>query len=190
MSLNGNSKIVTYNKRYFSVNRIALLAVLTAFVTVGRLTFALPFLPNIQPMTAMLIIITLAIGTIDGLVVALLSLILTNTFLGMGPWLVMQILSFALIICLTALIKYFYNYGSLVNRLVFASWTGLVGLIYGLAISFLSFRLYGMSNFLVYYLNGVSFDVLHAVGNVIFFFLLEPIIVPLIQRRLPHDSLG
>lgn len=187
--MNGNLKTVTYNKSYFSVNRIALLAVLTAFVTVGRLAFALPFLPNIQPMTTLLIIITLTIGTLDGLVVALLSLILTNAILGMGPWMVMQILSFALLVGLTGLLKYVYHYGTLVNRLVFAAWAGLAGLIYGLVISFLSFRLYGMSNFLVYYLNGLSFDVLHAVGNSVFFFILEPIVVPVIRKGLTRSGL-
>ena len=108
MSLNGNSRIVSSNSSYFNVNRIALLAILTAFITVGRIGFALPFLPNIQPMTALLIIIALNIGIIDGLVVSVLSMFLTNLILSMGPWTIFQILSFALIILLTGILKYFY----------------------------------------------------------------------------------
>lgn len=90
MSLNGNSRIVSSNSGYFNVNRIALLAILTAFITVGRIGFALPFLPNIQPMTALLIIIALNIGVIDGLVVSVLSMFLTNLILSMGPWTMFQ----------------------------------------------------------------------------------------------------
>lgn len=187
--LNGDLRTVTSNSSYFTVNRIALLAVLTAFVTVGRLVFALPILPNVQPMTAMLILITLNIGVIDGLVVSVLSLLLTNLFLGTGPWTVMQMVSFALLILVTAILKYFYSYGKLLNRLAFTVWAGMAGLLYGLAITLMSYHLYGMNNFWIYYLNGIPFDTLHAVGNMIFFFILEPIIVPVIQRKFSNETI-
>lgn len=183
MSLSGDLKTVTSKSNYFNVNRMTLLAALTAFVTVGRLVFALPILPNIQPMTAMLIIITLNIGVIDGLIVSVFSLLLSNLFLGMGVWTIMQMLSFAVIIVLTAVLKYIYRFGSLRNRLIFTVWSGATGLIYGFMISVMSYYMYSLSHFLVYYLNGIPFDMLHAVGNVIFFFILEPIIVPLIQKK-------
>ncbi|MBG9982107.1 ECF transporter S component [Aerococcaceae bacterium DSM 111020] len=176
--------MVTSKKSYFTVKRIALLSVLTAFVTVGRLGFALPFLPNIQPVTTMLIIITLTIGTLDGLVVAVLSLILSNVFLGMGPWVIMQIVSFAVIVLLTALMKPLYRYGSIPHRTAFALWAGITGIIYGLVISYLNYLFYDMSSFLAYYLNGLYFDLLHGIGNAVFFFILEPIIVPIIRKQL------
>jgi len=174
---------VNKSSRYFSVKRIALLAIMTALTTVGRLVFSLPILPNIQPMTALLIIITLNIGIIDGLMVSVLSMLLTNMILGMGPWTVLQIISFAVIILLTGFFKYFYTFETWKNRLLFSTWALFTGFIYGFIMSFLSFYLYGMSNFLVYYLNGLPFDVLHAVGNFGFFFILEPMLVPIIKRR-------
>jgi len=174
---------VSKSSRYFSVKRIALLAIMTALTTVGRLAFSLPFLPNIQPMTVLLVIIALNIGVLDGLLVSVLSMLLTNLILGMGPWTVLQMISFAVIILLTGLFKYFYTFGTLGNRLVFSTWAFLAGFIYGFIMSFLSFHLYGLSNFLVYYLNGLPFDVLHAVGNFGFFFILEPILVPIIEKR-------
>jgi len=174
---------VSKSSRYFSVRCIALLAIMTALTTVGRLMFSLPVLPNIQPMTALLIVIALNIGIIDGLLVSVLSMLLTNLILGMGPWTVLQIISFAVIILLTGLFKYFYTFGTLRNRLLFSMWALLAGFIYGFIVSFLSFYLYGMSNFLVYYLNGLPFDMLHAIGNFGFFFILEPILVPIIEKR-------
>lgn len=169
--------------RYFTVRRIALLAMMTALTTVGRLAFSLPVLPNIQPVTALIILITLTIGGIDGLVVATLSMLLTNMILGMGPWTILQIISFGVVVLLTGILKIGYRFGSLRNRLIFAIWALLAGFIYGFIMTFLSFHLYGMSNFIVYYINGLPFDVLHAVGNFAFFFILEPIIVPIIQKR-------
>ena len=182
----GDLRTVSSNSNYFTVQRISLLAMLTALVTVGRLAFALPVLPNIQPMTALLLIITLNIGVIDSLVVAVLSMLLTNMMLGMGPWTIFQIISFAVVILTTGLLKYFYDYGSFMNRFVFSIWALGTGFVYGLFISGFDFHLYGMSNFLVYYLNGLPFDSLHAVGNFGFFFLLEPILVPIIQKRFNH----
>ncbi len=169
--------------KYFTVERIALLAIMTALTTVGRLAFSLPILPNIQPMTALLILITLNIGIIDGVVVSVLSMLLTNLFLGMGPWTILQMISFAVIILLTALMKPFYSFGSMGNRLLFSLWALFMGFAYGLMVSYLSFHLYGMSNFLVYYMNGLPFDALHGVGNFGFFFILEPILVPIIRKK-------
>lgn len=173
---------------YFNVKRIALLAILTAFITVGRVAFALPILPNIQPMTALLILIALNIGVIDGLVVSVLSMLLTNLMISMGPWTLFQMLSFAVIILITGILKYFYSFGSLRNRLFFSIWALLAGYIYGFIISILSYYLYGMSNFVVYYLNGLPFDTLHGVGNLIFFLILEPILVPIIRKRFASIS--
>ena len=181
--LSGDSRTVNKSSSYFTVNRIALLSVMTALVTVGRLTLSLPILPNIQPMTALLILIALNLGVIDSLVVSVLSLLLTNLFLGMGPWTILQMISFAVVILLTGIIKYFYRYESFINRIVFSFWAGLMGFGYGLIISYLNFQLYGMNNFLVYYINGLPFDILHAVGNVGFFLILEPIIVPIMKNK-------
>lgn len=176
------------NSDYFDVNRIALLAILTAFVTVGRIAFALPILPNVQPMTALLILITLNIGVIDGLVVSVLSMLLTNLMISMGPWTLFQMLSFAVVILLTGILKYFYSFGTLRNRFFFALWALVTGYLYGLIISVLTYNLYGMNNFTVYYLNGLPFDTLHAVGNLIFFIILEPILVPIIRKKFSSIS--
>lgn len=156
---------------------------MTALCTVGRLVFAIPILPNIQPMTTLFIIIALNIGIIDSLIVSLLSMLITNLILGMGPWTVLQIVSFAVAIILTGLVKHFYHFGSLKSRIMMAIWSALMGLLYGLIISYLSVKLYGIPNFFVYYLNGLPYDILHAVGNFGFFLILEPVIVPIIRDR-------
>lgn len=171
-------------RNYFSVQRLALLAALTALCHIGRLVFQ--FIPNIQPMTAILLVITLAIGTIDGLVVALLSLVLSNMFLGMGPWTVSQFLAYLVVISLTGCLRPLYQTSHLppvLKRLIFVAFAFLTGLIYGFVISIVEVQVFGISNFWIYYLQGVSFDVLHAVGNAVFFLMLEPILVPLIKQR-------
>src|SRR5699024_11868360 len=88
---NGDWNLLSKSSNYFNVYRISLLAIMTALTAVGRLAFALPFMPNIQPMTALLIIIALNIGIVDSLIVSLLSILLTNLFFGVGPWSVLPV---------------------------------------------------------------------------------------------------
>lgn len=57
---------------------------LTVFAQVGRWAFALPILPNIQPFSTILILITLLMGTVDGILVSVLLILLTNMILGTG----------------------------------------------------------------------------------------------------------
>lgn len=171
-------------KKYFSVQRIALLAALTALCHIGRLVFQ--FIPNVQPMTTILLMITLVMGTIDGLVVALLSLLLSNMFLGMGPWTLSQFIAFTTIILVSGCFRPLYRMQAmhpLVKKLIVTMLAFLMGLLYGFIISIVEVRLFGIAHFWVYYLQGVSFDFLHAAGNVGFFLMLEPILVPLIKKR-------
>lgn len=170
--------------KYFTVQRIAILASLTALCHVGRLM--LQFIPNVQPMTTILLIITLTMGTIDGLVVALLSLLLSNMFLGMGPWTMTQFIAFAVVILLTGCLRPLYRSQKLATwarRSLFIGYAFLTGLLYGFIISIVSTQMFGIQNFWVYYLQGISFDLLHAFGNAGFFLLLDPILSPLINRR-------
>lgn len=92
----------------FGVRRLALLSILTALCYVGRMMFQ--FIPNVQPVTAVLIILTLTLGMTDGFIVAILSIVLTNFLLGMGPWTIAQIASFGVLIVVTGLVmKPFYS---------------------------------------------------------------------------------
>ena len=110
-------------------------------------------------------------------------MLLTNLFLGMGPWTLMQIMSFAAVILLTGLLKVLYQFGNIKIRFAFAIWALIVGFLYGFVISYLNFHLYGLNNFLVYYINGLPFDLLHGLGNFGFFLILEPILVPVIEKK-------
>ena len=170
--------------KHFTVQRIAILAALTSLCHVGRLVFQL--IPNVQPMTTILLVITLAMGTVDGLLVALLSLLISNMFLGMGPWTISQLFAFSSVILLTGCLRPLYHMQRLhpiIKRILFVGFAFLMGLLYGFVISIVEVHIFGISNFWTYYLRGISFDLLHAMSNAGFFLLLEPILVPLIRKR-------
>lgn len=170
-------------RRRYDARHVALLAILTALCYVGRLVFQ--FLPNVQPMTAILLILTLHLGMVDGLLVASLSLFLSNLMLGMGPWTFTQLLSFAILIFLTGfMMRPLYGRAP---KWLFVLFAFAMGILYGFVISFLSVQIYGVANFWAYYLYGLPFDLAHAGGTAVFYLLLEPILAPVFRKFLQND---
>lgn len=166
-----------FTKRY-DAKHIALLAMLIALNYVGRIAFQ--FLPNIQPMTAIILILTIYMGIADGLIVGSLSLVLSNMILGMGPWTFAQLFSYAVIIIFTGTVMRPLHSGK--KKWLFVLFAFFSGLFYGFVISLVSYRTFGMSNFLVYYTFGLPFDFAHALGNAGFYLILEPILGPLFKK--------
>ncbi len=166
-----------------STKRIALLGLLTAFSHVGRLMFA-P-IANVQPVSAILILLTLHLGVVDALIVATLSMLISNITLGMGVWTIGQIGSYAVVILLTALVKQVQDY---LPEIILALYAGFTGYVYGFLISVFSAWVYQLPSFWVYYIQGIPFDTMHAVGNFFFYLILSPILSQLIQKMLRKYS--
>lgn len=153
----------------WSAKRIALLGLLSALSYIGRVIFS--FIPNVQPMSVLLLLISHYLGLIDGLIVASLSIVLSNLFLGLGPWTIYQILSYSLVLLIiTPLFK------KCSSRWKRAFLAGLLGLLYGFIISLLFVYSYQVNHFWAYYLRGLPFDLNHSIGNIVFYLLLDPIV--------------
>src|SRR5665647_1139165 len=67
---------------------IVMLSVLTAVASVGRVIFT-P-IPSVQPTSFIIIMTGILFGTRSGVIVAALSALLSNVFLGQGPWTIGQ----------------------------------------------------------------------------------------------------
>lgn len=153
-------------KQTYVLTRIALL---TALVSVGRLSFS--FLPNVQPMTVLLVIISLYFGWKHGLAVSILSVLVTNLTLGMGPWTFAQIAAYSVLMLLTALIEESHES---IPMPVLQLYVAFLGILYGLVVSLVLAPVLGWNIFIPYYLSGLGYDLLHAVGNLAFTPLLYP----------------
>ncbi|MBP1040848.1 ECF transporter S component [Vagococcus sp. BWB3-3] len=175
---NKNAKITSV----FSVKEIANLSLMVAACVVGRLLFQ--FIPNVQPMTTILLIMTIYRGLRQGLVVSLLSVIITNLYLGMGVWTVAQLFSYAIIMCLVGLLAKWPLFKR--NLLLQTAFSFLAGFLYGFIISLVSYKMYGMTAFWPYYIQGLSFDLLHAVGNLGFYIMLAPLFRRLLDKFDPQ----
>lgn len=169
------SKQSTYSRgRTYSLTRIALL---TTLVSVGRMSFS--FLPNVQPMTVLIVCITLYYGWKNGLAVSLLSVLLTNFYLGMGPWTIAQFAAYSVLVGLTYLLEDSYES---IPIPVMQLYVAFLGIVYGLIISLVQAPFFGWNIFIPYYLSGLPFDIMHAGGNIVFFALLYPIAMRIFDR--------
>ncbi|MEB6088128.1 hypothetical protein MXF21_18610 [Enterococcus casseliflavus] len=124
-------------------------------------------------MSALLFLVAFSYRLSDALVIALLSLLGTNIYLGMGPWTISQLAA------LTVTIVLFHQIGKIPiikkNRFLQAFFAFLCGLLYGLIVSLMEVWLYQFPSFLAYYLQGLLFDFFHASGNFVFYLLLSPV---------------
>ena len=171
------------NTPIFSIRKITLIALLSTLAYIGRLLFA--WIPNVQPVTVILLIITLEMGLVEGFLTASLSMILSNIFLGMGPWTLYQIASFAIVILVFFCLKFLWRQTwkqPLLKLTFFTIMAGLMGYLYGFVISIFSVYFYHIPKFWVYYFQGLPFDTLHALGNIGFWILLSPLLPHIIQK--------
>ena len=97
--------------------------------------------------------------------------IVSNIYLGMGIWTIFQILAWIVICLLTQIvIDFFKKFNKEPHLIVMAIFAFVMGYVFGFIVSMEKLVVGGPSLFIVYYLAGLFFDTLHAVGN--FFFYL------------------
>ncbi|MFS0822909.1 ECF transporter S component [Bacillus sp. 1P02SD] len=152
-----------------SVKNLTFLSMLIALSVVGRIMFT--FLPNVQPTTAIIIIASLFLGPIYGVVVAVLSSVLSNLVMGMGLWTVGQIFAWGIIGLISGALR---KYRDRIPVVVLVIYAVFCGFLYGLVISMPLYLFSG--KFFAYYIAGLPFDMSHAIGNGVFFLILYPIL--------------
>lgn len=167
---------ISSNSVSVNTRRITIIAMLATLSFVGRVMFT--FLPNVQPTTVIILMTLYSFGLYEGLMVANLSMLISNIFLGMGPWTIPQMIAYSAV----ALISW-YLFSVFDKEIhIFVIISAISGILYGLIISLVQIPMFGWGFFVVYYLNGVSFDVLHAIGNVGFAIILFPLLEPLFRK--------
>lgn len=155
--------------------KLTLLALLAALGVIGR--WVLLFIPNVQPVTSIIIIAGLMMGPLAALVLALLTTFLSNMLLGMGIWTVWQIISWGIIGIISGLLGKAFKKIPFYILIIFSIFCGY---LYGFIISLTTYQISGL--FWPYYLAGLPFDTYHAIGNAAFMILLYPMITYLFKK--------
>ncbi|MEM2944476.1 MAG: ECF transporter S component [Methanomassiliicoccales archaeon] len=155
-----------FEESSISSKEVALIGILAAVTAASRIPFAA--LPNIQPCTFIIMATGLVFGPLAGVMVGSLTALVSNMFLGQGPWTLWQMAGWGLVGFIAGIIGMrFPNLG--IKGLAVL---GVVfGLLYNILLDFSSWIwLYGLdaTKFLLVFSMGLPFGILHSVGNMIF----------------------
>ena len=161
-----------------SAREIALVATLAALAAGGRVLFAA--VPGIQPVTVIALASGAALGLRAGVTVGALAALVSNFFLGQGPWTPWQILGWGGCGAVGAL-----GAPVLRRRLAFAVTAFLCGLAFSSLMDlwlWLSFWPHTWPALGVVLSRGVWFSLAHAIGNVLIVLVVGPELRRLLER--------
>lgn len=173
-----------YERRQLNMKELVLIAVLVTTAVIGRVIFYM--IPAITPMTAIIIISGICMGSEIGFLVGSLSAVISNMIFGQGPWTPFQMFSWGVIGLVAGLPliqkKLRQNY----------RWLILYGVIAGLFFSFfmdvwtvLSIdRFFSWQRYLALIITAIPYTVAYCFANAFFSCLLFRTIETKLQRIL------
>lgn len=169
------------------VKEISLIGILAAVNIASRIY--LQALPNIKPVTSIIIISVMLFGLAFGVKLSIVTTIVSNLFLGMGIWTFFQILAWVVICLLTQLLlDFFKKIKKEPNIVIMSIFAFLMGYVFGFVVSLDKLIIGGPSLFIVYYISGLLFDTFHAVGNFGFYLICAPILMKVFQKELEKSA--
>jgi energy-coupling factor transport system substrate-specific component len=160
---------------------VALVAALAALAVAGRVAFAA--LPNVVATTDVVIFSGFALGPAPGFAVGALAGLVSNLWLGQGPWTPWQMAGWGMCGVLGAALAVVRPRA---GRLVLAAVCALAGIAYGALLNFSLMATYGgdlsLQRFLALESRAVPFDAAHAIGNATLALVAGPAMVRMLTR--------
>lgn len=167
----------------------ALLALLAAIASAARVLFVA--LPNVQPVTLLILLIGVHLGARRAAAVSVLVALLSNMALGHGTWTFYQAVAWTLVGFSGRLARpLLLSKDGMEIRLLPLVLLGFAwGFVYDWIISLTALAMHqSFELYLAYLIQGLVFDVLHAVGNVFFAIVIGPALHRLLWLHLRHDA--
>ena len=170
-----------YERSRPSSQVVALVAALAALAVAGRIAFAA--IPNVVATTDVVLFAGYALGAAPGFAVGALAGLVSNFWLGQGPWTPWQMAGWGMCgIFGAALALGVRNAG----RLTLAAACGLAAVAYGALLNFSLMATYGgelsLERFLALEARAIPFELAHAVGNVVLALIAGPAMVRMLAR--------
>ena len=155
------------------------MAILSGFSAVSRVPFAA--IPSVQPCTYIIICTGYVFGPLAGFMVGAITALVSNMFLGQGPWTIFQMFAWGAVGATSSTLPKLKIKG--VGIVVFgAIWGYLFGWIMNVWYWMLYIYPHTFSTFLFTMVNSVWFDTLHALGNAVFLVFLGEKTVMILNR--------
>lgn len=170
-----------FERRRLSTKELAVIAVLAAIAALGRIPFVA--IPSAQPTTFIVIITGFVFGCTFGFLVGLTAAVVSNMFLGQGPWTMVQVIAWGLCGISAGLLgKWVPKAGKLILIGFSFIWGYLYGWItnlwYWLAFVYpLTFSTWVYAN-----VGSFWFDSIHAAMNSLFMLILGADFIRILKR--------
>ncbi len=169
-----------FERKNVQARELVLLAVLSAIAAVSRIPFA--SIPSVQPTTFVIIVSGLVFGGESGFVIGSLAALVSNLFLGQGPWTPWQMVAWGVIGGGAGLLRRFKwmqtKWGRVGYGIVsgyFFGWIMNIWSLFGLQIT-------DWKTVLTLYGSSFYFDTAHALSNVVFLILFSSSWIKILQR--------
>jgi len=175
--------LLLFERRKPQARELTLLAVLTALAVASRAAFAM--LPQFKPMAAFVIISGAALGPETGFLVGALSALISNFLFGQGPWTPWQMFGLGMMGLLAGLL--FARHQQRIGRKSLCLYGGLsTFIIYGALMNPAAVLMFQgqptKEMFMLAYIQGLPFDIVHALATVVFLWALGPPMLEKLQR--------
>lgn len=158
---------------------LVVMGVLTAVVFVAQV--AMGFLPNIELVTLLFILYTLAFGKKVFLMICVFVL-LEGIFYGFGLWW----LNYTYIWTVQALVTLVFRKQT--SPLFWSVLSGFYGITFGVLCAIPYFFIGGPSSAFAYWISGIPYDIPHCIGNVILCLLLFKPLRNLLEQLLRRGA--
>ena len=162
---------------------IMVISVLAALGVAGRAAFFM--VPSFKPVAAIVILSGVSFGGEAGFLVGSLTMLISNMFMGQGPWTPWQMFAYGMIGFLAGIL---YQKGVLKARKVDLCIYGFLSvfLIYGGIMNpasiLMSYGYITKSSLIAYYISGAPVDLVHAFSTVIFLWFLSRPLLEKLER--------
>jgi energy-coupling factor transport system substrate-specific component len=158
---------IRFERKNVKPEEIILIAMLAAIAAVSRIPFA-P-LPSVQPTSFVIIMAALAFGAEVGFLVGSIAAIVSNIFLGQGPWTPWQMFAWGMMGFTAGLLKDTGFMKSLIGKNIFGFVWGLIfGWIMNLWFIIGFLQEINWQVFVSAYVASFYFDLAHGLSNVFF----------------------
>ena len=157
-----------------SGNDLIILVLITIFAITGRIL--LEPLPNVQPVTVVVLLVGIHYGATRSIGVATIIAISSNLVMGHGLWTFYQALGWSLVGVTGALLSQSLRVGDKISVTRVASISFIAAFVFDWVVSVSVLHTLPLEDLPVYILAGLPFDLVHGVGNVaIAAWIAEPI---------------
>jgi energy-coupling factor transport system substrate-specific component len=170
---------VRFESSHVSARELAIISLLGTLSALLRVPFAA--IPGFQPSTYVVVCAGYVFGPVAGFMVGAMTAVVSNFFLGHGPWTLFQVLAWGLAGASAPLLR---------RAALRAGTLAMFGICWGILFGLITDAwmwvafVYPLTlrTFAVTLLNSVSFDVMHAAGNALFLGLLGVRTIRILER--------